>query len=346
MVRAALETRTTSGGDPEKPQNLKAADIPVFNNMSKFPEYWARLRFFMRGQTVSPNRCQEACFLILSRWEGPQLARYAQNIDAGTLARSDWTLTRENILVWLNREFRSKTDMAETNVHWLDVPARLRGKHYKSGLDFYLVFQTELNDYISACLRNERPQPTDAEITRHFVNSLPPAIAARVRETASDLDTQPYETYRNKIANVWEAHQVADIKINMIREEVSRATGKRSFSERDDQDGEVQAAQFQKGWAGARIQKGKCRESWDNAPNNLKGAIYPQDWMNATELRETQTRYERVKKAGVCSRCRGHKGGHVLDTFEPLEPFKIRPRVSEITLAEEDQEEFHDANEA
>lgn len=310
-----------------RPENLKASDIPVFTHMSKFTEYYSQLRFFMRGQNVSANRCQEACFLILSKWEGPQLSRYAQEVDAGTLARANWTMTRENILVWLNEKFRSKTDLADANARWLEVPRKLQAKHYKSGLDFYLAFETELADYNSACIRTGRAQPAETEITRHFVNALPPAIAARVRETASDLDTNTYGTYKTKIANVWTAHQVADIKINQVQTNLDNAVAKRSFSDfnEDLDEGEVRPAQYQRGGTSRQIVPGRCRLGWEEAPPELQGPIFKSPWMTSAEQNEARARWTRVNKAGVCARCRGKRLGHLQDTFEKLEPFGKNP---------------------
>jgi len=332
MVESAIEARTAAasntGGGGERAENLKAADIPVFNNMSKFPEYYSQLRFYMRGQVVSWTRCRQACFLILSKWEGPQLSKYAQEVDASTLARATWEETQTRILEWLNEKFRSKTDLADANTRWLEVPKKLQAKHFKSGLEFYLAFETELADYNAACLRTGRPLPNANETTRHFVNSLPPAIAARVRESASDLDTDPYDTYRTKIANVWTAHQVAEIKINQIRADTERASVKRGFADLGEEwdEGEARPAQFIRGGNDRKTPTGRCREPWDKAPRNLQGTIFLNPWMTPAEEKEARARYQRVKNAGVCARCR-QKQGHAVESFEKLPPFGPNPAI-------------------
>jgi hypothetical protein len=347
MVDAALEARstTTSLGTEGRPEIFKPQDPPAFQRLADFSSYYTNLRFFMRGVQVSNNRCQQACFLILARWEGPQLASYAQEIDASVLARLDWPRTRESILTWLNEKFRSKTDLSDATARWTSTAARIQKKHFKSGIDFYTAFETELNEFRGACLRAGRTVPNDLEVTAQFVNALPPAIAARVREGVEDLDTAAFETYRSKIARVWAAHQQADIKINKITIDEGQGA-KRAFEEVDQDWDEADARAAQTGrrnFGPRRQEKGFCKNSWEKAPQHLQGNITLQSWMTQEERRGVRDRHAKVKAAGVCARCRLPRGsGHLIDTFMPVGPLEEGPRAR---LVENDEELQQDVEE-
>jgi len=336
MTIAAWDAGRTIGGTTIVEHRVKGlkGEPPVFSDPEDFPEYWSTLRFYMRGQTVSNNleTCQTACFGILSKWQGKDLSELAKKIDAGDLARSTWKDTQESILTWLNKEFRSQTDYDDATRRWQNTPVKLKRRHFEKGLDFFLAFEVELASFNEACIRNSVDKPTEKEISRMFVNSLPPAIAARVRETAGDVSTVKYDTYKKKISNVFEAHRVAHIKIN-------RVTTKRVRYDEDDDD---EAERPTKVLAGnfSRFPKGSCRQSWDAAPPNLKGAIYPADWMNTVEEKEARLRYDRVKQANVCAHCRQKRQGHVQDTFETLKPFAQRVRAT--TMQEEIDEQLQE----
>lgn len=333
MVNAGIMAehgQPTVGTD--RPEIFKANEAPKWEDENKFPEYFSRLRFFMRGATVSDDRCRQACFLIFQAWTGSRLQQYAQEVDVGTLARGDWEATQENILQWLNNKFRSKTDFPESTARWDAVGAKLRKRHFANATDFYLAFEIELNLYNAARTRQGLTRAGDTEVTAKFVSSLPSSIAARIRETASDLDEVPYGTYKSKIAYTWEAHRQADIKINEIT-----ASGKRAREEEEDEERSAKRAFLPQG------RPGPCREGWDNAPANLQGTIQAAVWMSPEERRLARERHDRVKKAGVCARCRmPRRPGHLINTFQPVGPFEVRARMVE---AEEETEQFHDAEE-
>jgi len=338
MVDATIEDLrggNLAGG--ERGEIFKASEAPEFTDLHKFPSYYAQLRFFMRGQSVSSNRCVQACFLIMSRWTGKQLMDLAQETDASTLARPTWEATQTHLLEWLNGKFRSKTDFGDAVSRWLAAPEKLRGRKFKSGQEFYLAFETELAQFNAACNREGETRPSNQEITRHFVTALPPAIAARVRESANDLDTVEYERYRTKIANVWAAHLEANIKINRV------ATKRARTPDEDEEEAVAYAVrQGQRRWA----QKGQCRDSWEAAPKELHGQIYWSEWMSPSEESAALARWKRVKNAKVCARCRKPRGNsHLEDTFQPVGSFKDEARAREIVIAEPEQEVFEDARE-
>ncbi|KAK5651148.1 hypothetical protein OQA88_13242 [Cercophora sp. LCS_1] len=219
---------------------------------------------------------------------------------------------------------------------WNEAPFKLQKKHFDSAQEFYLAFETVLFDYNASCTRKGVPRPSDAEITRKFVSSLPPGILARTRESASDVDTSTYETYRNKIANVWTANKESGIRINVAGAERTSPSAKRAAAEDEDfwEEADVRAAK--RNFLPPRpAAKAKCMLSWEGAPKSLQGPIYYQEWMSPQEERFTRERHEKVKAANVCARCRLPRSkGHLQDTFTPVEPFK-KPSVRVVTEQEE-----------
>lgn len=357
MVDSAIEARagTTSVDDSGRAELFKPSDPPSFTRTEHFNEYYVKLRFFMRGVQVSDNRCKQACFLILARWEGAKLSEFAQEVDAGTLALSNWADTQDSILQWLNTKFRSKTDLPDAIADWTTTGVRLRKKHFSSAADFYINFETALNSFKAACLRNKRTPPGGLEIMGQFTGALPPTIAARVRENHPDFDEQPYETYRSQIARTWEALtqesvKVSEASVKRAREEelwdgLERACKWTKTSE-DGKAGTVQrsAAFIPRGTP----RKGYCKETWEGAPPELLGQIYYQDWMSSEEEKAARKRHDRVKNANVCARCRKPKSqGHLQDTFMPVEGFRksAQAKVTEVQYGEEREEDFHDAEE-
>lgn len=343
MINAALDARAqTTRVDAEgRPEIFKATDPPAFTRLQDFPAYYSQLRFFMNGVEVSDNRCRQACFLILARWEGTQLAMYAQETDAGTLARNNWDATRQSILGWLDQKFRSKTDMADAIAKWNGTAARLQRKKFGSGIEFFLAFETELYEYRAACLRHAQQVPGQQEITNQFVNALPSAIAARTRETADDLDTSPYETYKSKISRIWTSHQQADIKINAVAAGVEESiqTGvKRAFAELEEIEPTVRVVK-KRFIPRSTSNKVPCKNAWDKAPKELQGPIAPGSWMSNAEKMSARDRHKRVKNANVCARCRlPREKGHTLDSFQPVGPWdEAHVRMAE--AAEDDEEE-------
>lgn len=330
---AAWIPRPPANTAQEKPKCFATTEAPEWLKLDDFVTYWPRLRFFMRGQNVTNNMCVEACFRILSQWKGAELQRYAQETDATDLARPTWAETRDNVLDWLNQKFRTKTDLSDAKSRWVSVPHRMQRKHFNDAISFYLAFETELNDYRAACIRNSASEPRAAEITLMFSNSLPSSIAARVRETEDDLDTAAYDTYRSKIARIWESHKESRIRINAVVSTEVGPSVKRAFEEMSQDWEGAEAAPVQKRpfRPYGQTRKGQCRETWEKAPRELQGVIYIQPWATAAERQEIRRRHQRVKEAGVCARCRLPKSkGHMVDTFVPVGPLmETEVRISE-----------------
>jgi len=90
---------------------------------------------------------------------------------------------------------------------------------------------------------------------------------------------------------------------------------KRSRDEAWDSDEEERAMPaFKK-----KVVRGRCVKGWDAAPPELQGPIRYGVWMSPEEVRVTEARYNRVKRAGVCSKCRLPRKQHPLeDTYEPM----------------------------
>jgi hypothetical protein len=351
MVRDALHARAVSaaasagagtGAGPGS-KIFKATEMPVWEKLEQFNQYYASLRFAMRGAVVTNDMCQQACFRILSLWRGEKLMRYAQEVDASDLARGTWEETQTNILEWLNRKFRSKTDFATATRTWETVATRLAEKKIKSANEMFLEFETELHDYQAACHRAGVAVPNQREITSKFIASLPPTISSRVRENANDFDTVAYGTYRTQVSMAWEASKISGVRINaVIAEEVGPAV-KRAFAEVDQDWDEADArAVTRNGKFFPRTKNIPCRESWEKAPPKFQGTIITQPWMGRAEKEEVKERYKRVKEANVCARCRLPKNPtHLVNTFVPVGPMEgNRVSVSEVEADEALQEDI------
>jgi len=311
---------------------FKAADAPAFKEMKDFPQYYTSLRFFMNGTRVSSDRCREACFLILSRWQG-SLLHYAQEVDAGDLARDDWVQTKTQVLDWLNTRFRNKTDLADASARWVGTSQRFSRRKWDDANEFYLSFESELNDFRAACLRAGRSAPTEDDITRQFVASLPPAIAARCRETASDLDTRAYSTYRDKLAILWESHKTAHIKINEVR--VNQM--KRPWDETEEEEEAVRPVK--RPYFPLPCQLKKKFDEKPVVPMNLRGTIGYVEGNTSEENAHAKARRDRCARAEVCARntCRRPRSEHpAMEHFQKIGPWNgPSPRIREIR--EEDE---------
>lgn len=323
---------STVGGGGSRPELFRADEPPAWTDAEKYADYYDRLRFFMHGVYVSDDRCTQACFLILARWESPSLVSYARQQDASTLARANWALTRTRILEWMDEQFRPKTDFSKEVAQWDGFAQRLARRHFKNANEFYTEFETGLFQYNAACDRAGQDRPSAREVTTKFVAALPKAVAARVRENHNDLDSRPYTTYKVQIAFVWESNLVTGMKVYLA---------KRSRDEAWDSEEEERAMPaFKK-----KVVRGRCVKGWDAAPPELQGPIRYGTWMSPEEARVTEARYNRVKRAGVCSKCRLPRKQHPLeDTYEPM-PVWEGPRGGVRMAIEEAENQIEEAAE-
>lgn len=324
----AAPTTGTGGGA----RLFKASDVPEFRKLKDFPSYFNQVRFFLHGQSVPESLCTEAVFTLLSRWTGTDLKNFAQETDASTIARATWVETRQGYLDYLNGKFRGSNDYTQAAAEWEDLAHTLRGRKFNDAIDFYLAFETGLHDYRAACLRNNKDLPSNREETKKFVAALPPSMVDEMLTRKDDFEDQPYDTYKAALTRLWTAMRATGAKI-------MTTSVKREREEDSEDEAEARPA---KRFGPARPRTtDSCRRSWDEAPQELQGSITPGSWMRPEEVRFIKQRWERVKKAGVCARCRQPRSKHALiDTFTPVSAWEEpRVRIAEVKEELSDREE-------
>jgi len=313
--------------------------LPEFQDPTKASTYVLNLEFWAKSQAVKPENLERAVYAILSGWKGGRLADYAKVANAANLVRLDWESTVRAVTTWVQDAFTSATAYSEAWKKWENLPEYLKGRDYISGGAFFLAFEAELMAFQRACQYANIPEPSTGEVTRRMMSCLPEQIRLHLRCDQPSIDGLRWDTFKEAIERKWKL-------VNTTRPQAKQAAAevylKRAQPDEDDlseDEGEARTAKRPFIPFGNKSTKEPCRKSWERAPKNFQGPISVQEWMTPIEAKEIRARWERVKMAGVCARCRMPRSvGHILDTFMPVGAFEIaRARMAQ--EADEDLQE-------
>ncbi|RYP58292.1 hypothetical protein DL771_011284 [Monosporascus sp. 5C6A] len=309
LTGAVAPPAPTTTSSPKLPFAIK--DVPELADIRKHMDYQRTMRRFVLAHEVSvPNiLVTSAMNAIATGWTDPILNRMSSSVNVNDFAPAgtNFVTAWNNMSRWLHSNLTSSQQFVAETASWADMKREARKA--KSAQEFYTLFKACLYRFNEASDRVGQPHPTPTEITRHFVEALPKEIATLARGHGLRIDTQPFETYQDRLDDLWPLVREAPPKVLSTKRE-------REESE-DLYDEEIYAYPAQK-----RRRTGGC-PSRDTAPVDLRGSITAFEGQTKREREDARARWERCRSRNVCRSCRHPRSAHSpKDTFQEIPDWK------------------------
>ncbi|KAH7304104.1 hypothetical protein B0I35DRAFT_484772 [Stachybotrys elegans] len=230
---------------------------------------------------------------------------------------------------WMDDQLTSVTQYEAEIASWETMKKNARFAH--SSQEFYILFEAGLYRFNEACLLMNVPQPSESEITRHFMQALPRPIALQLRQVAPHYDLEHYRRHKDTLDAIWP-------EFRGIKARALEAGAKREWSE-DPEEATSYAAPAAKRRSPntARCTLRKALDNSPRVPQKYRGNIA---YVPENSLKENRIAYKRrqeVRAANRCAafRCRRTRDEHSADFIEVKPWDGPNVRVMEITVDDE-----------
>jgi hypothetical protein len=317
-------------------------DVPAYTG--DYMDYRRKLRDFVHIYQGMPiNQVPSAMFAIKTGLVEKRMSDLGSSKDAADFSTGNRTLLEAwgAWQTWMDGLLISRTQFSAENASWETMKNKAR--RAQSSQEFYILFEACLFRFKEACTRRRVAQPSDPEITRHFIQALPEEILTGARPHAQDIEEDPYRTHKDLLDTIWPMYRKIPTRALLV---------KRGRSDSDsEEEAQALAAPAKK-----RVNTGQERcylkkdfDDTPRVPDHVRGNIGYIRGSSDMENRMAFNRRQKVIDEGRCAfgPCRRKRSEHDQGFVKPREwkgpafPAKALaiPAVMEESGGEEEKEE-------